>query len=247
MEIREIASGVHHVTASKVNWQLIVEGSSVTVVDAGWPWDYTRVVASLDRIGRSPGDVDSVILTHAHVDHLGCAEKLRARHGTPIRTLKEEEDLALGSVHEGMTAGYLIARLWRPSVFRFAMAPIARGGSFKKPAREVVTFEEGSPLDTVGAPVPIHVPGHTSGSTAFLLEDRGVLVTGDALVTVNLWTEKVGARVMPEEFNHDHPTAIESLSKLRDLPANLIVTGHGPLYEGTPKQAVDEALSRLEG
>ena len=122
------------------------------------------------------------------------------------------------------------------------------GETLRLQARLVAGFEvwmEGEALDTAGSPFPIHVPGHTSGSAAYLLEDRGVLITGDALVTVNLWTERVGARVMPSEFNHDHESAVESLAKLRDLPANLIVTGHGPLYEGTPKQAVEEALSRL--
>lgn len=245
MELVEIAHGVYNVTASKVNWQLIVDGDSVTVVDAGWPRDHGRIVASLEQIGHTPASVDSVILTHAHVDHMGSAEKLRTSHGIPIRALEEEEDLALGRIHEGMTAGYLIPRIWKPSVFRFSTAPLSRGGSFLKPVGEVATFKEGSPLDTAGAPVPVHVPGHTSGSAAYLLEDRGVLITGDALVTIHLWTEKVGARVMPAEFNHDHEQAIASVEKLRDLPANLVVTGHGPLYEGTPQKAVEEALTRL--
>ncbi|MEA1902085.1 MAG: MBL fold metallo-hydrolase [Actinomycetota bacterium] len=245
MEIFEVASGVHHVTASKVNWQLIVDGDAVTVVDAGWPWDYKRIVASLNRIGHTPASVDSVILTHAHVDHIGAAEKLRAKHDIPIRAQEEEEALAMGRILEGMTAGYLIPRLWKPSVFRFATAPISRGGSFSKPLGEVATFKEGIALDTAGRPVPVHVPGHTSGSTAYLLEDRGVLITGDALVTIDLWSNKVGARVMPAQFNHDHDQTIASLDRLRGLQASLIVSGHGPLYEGTPKQAVEEALALL--
>ncbi len=39
MEVLEVASGVYQVTASRVNWQLIVEGYSITVVDAGWTRD----------------------------------------------------------------------------------------------------------------------------------------------------------------------------------------------------------------
>lgn len=245
MDIREVASGVHHVTASRVSWQLIVEGDSVTVVDAGWPRDYDRVVASLQQIGHSPDSVDSILLTHAHVDHMGAAEKMRSLHGIPVRAHEEESELARGLRHEAITTAKVISQMWRPSVFRFAVISLSRGGTSVTPLTELETFDDSATLATPGSPVVVHVPGHTSGSTAYHLRDRGVLITGDALVTTHLYTEEVGARLMPPEFNHDHEKAIDSIERLRDLDASVVVTGHGPPYEGSPRRAVEEAIARL--
>ena len=51
---------------------------------------------------------------------------------------------------------------------------------------EVTPFAaESGPLDVPGHPVPVPTPGHTSGHCAFHLPDRGVLITGDALITAH--------------------------------------------------------------
>ncbi|MFV1963316.1 MAG: MBL fold metallo-hydrolase, partial [Acidimicrobiia bacterium] len=234
-----------HLTASPVSWQLIVEGESVTVVDAGWPRDYGRVVASLEQIGHSPASVDSILLTHAHVDHMGTAEKMRSLHGIPVKAHHEESELARGLRHEAITTAKVISQMWRPSVLRFALISLGRGGTSVTPLTEIKTFQDGATLATPGSPIAIHVPGHTSGSTAYHLENRGVLITGDALVTTHLYTQEVGARVMPADFNHDHELAIRSLDRLIDISANVVLTGHGPPYEGSPKRAVEEATARL--
>jgi glyoxylase-like metal-dependent hydrolase (beta-lactamase superfamily II) len=73
------------------------------MVDAGWPRDYDRVVASLEQIGHSPESVDSILLTHAHVDHMGAAERMRSAHGIPVRAHQEESELARGLRHEAIT------------------------------------------------------------------------------------------------------------------------------------------------
>ena len=79
----EVASGVWQARAAHVCWVLIVDRDGITLVDTGYPGDKERVIASQGEIGRAPADVDAVVLTHAHPDHLGSAEYFRSQVGKP--------------------------------------------------------------------------------------------------------------------------------------------------------------------
>lgn len=81
----QAADGVWFVTGTEVNWVLVADGNEVTLVDTGAPPDLPRVLSCLERIGRAVGDVSTIVLTHAHPDHIGTAEQLRAEHsaGSP--------------------------------------------------------------------------------------------------------------------------------------------------------------------
>jgi glyoxylase-like metal-dependent hydrolase (beta-lactamase superfamily II) len=84
----------------------------------------------------------------------------------------------------------------------------------------------------------VHAPGHTPGSTALLLERRRVLLAGDVLVTRNPLTGRVGPQIMPSGFNRDTPQALRSLDALDELPADVLLPGHGePWNEGAAKAA----------
>lgn len=244
VEIQELAPGVHQAIANRTGWCLITSGDSVTIVDAGWPKDYDLIVESLSRIGHTPASVQGIILTHGHVDHLGCAEEMRVKHEIDSHIHEIDAPMARGEAHEGMKAGYLIARLWKPDVFRFGMMSIGRGALSLTSLAEVETFAEAEPLDLPGSPTPVYTPGHTSGHCSYHLPDRGVLITGDALVSMEIWTERVEARLMPEEFNFDHTRALASLDRIEPLAADLILTGHGPPYRGSPAKAASEARER---
>ena len=55
--VSEVATGVFHVEGPGTNWQLLVDGDAVTLVDAAWPRDVALVTGSLAAIGRrSAGD-----------------------------------------------------------------------------------------------------------------------------------------------------------------------------------------------
>lgn len=243
MEMIEVVGGVHHVSVVRVSWQLVVEGASVTLIDSGWSRDYDSVVASLEAIGRTPASVEALILTHAHVDHMGCAAEMKRRHSTRVMSHADEEGLALGQYHQAITIPQLLVRMYRPSVVLFAIDALRRGGTSVEPLDSIVTFDDDQVLDIPGRPRALHTPGHTSGSTSYIFADRGVLVTGDALATSNIYTEKVGCQVMPAEFNHDHAQAIRSLEVIAAQEADVVLSGHGQPFFGSPARAVDEALA----
>lgn len=244
-EVVESAPDVFIVAGPRTNWCLLRSGDGITLIDAAWPKDYATVADSLHQIGASPDQVTAVVLTHAHPDHIGVAERLRSEHGSSVHTHRNEVRHATGEVHERVQTIDLLARVWRPSVAVFAFDSIASGGTKPTPVAEVVAFDEG-PVDVPGRPLPIPTPGHTSGHCSFHLVEHGIVVSGDALVNRNVLTNDPGPRLMPRIFSHNWEQAAASLDALSDLNADVILPGHGaPLYM-TPAEAVAKARQRAD-
>jgi glyoxylase-like metal-dependent hydrolase (beta-lactamase superfamily II) len=79
-----VAPGVHRVEDAYTNWYLVEAGGRLTVVDAGVPTSWDAFTSALETLGHSTGDVEAVVLTHAHFDHVGFAERARRELGVPV-------------------------------------------------------------------------------------------------------------------------------------------------------------------
>lgn len=241
VSVAEVASGVWQARSQHVCWVLIVD-DAVTLVDTGYPGDKGRVMASLQKIGRTPADVDAVVLTHAHPDHIGSAEFFRSQVGAPVWVHERERANATGERVEQVSVPDLLTRIWRPRVLVWLVevgiglkaAQVDRLGA-------VETFSANR-LDVPGHPQSVPTPGHTSGHAALHLPDLGVLVAGDALMTQHALASTTGPQLLPDFFNTDTKQARASLEVLRPLAADVVIPGHGSAFHGTPNQAVDLAL-----
>src|SRR2546430_16331402 len=78
MSVLEVAPGVTRLTKGIVNWYMVEEGGKLTLIDAGTPADWPLLLSTLQATGRRLEDVDAVLLTHAHGDHTGFAERARS-------------------------------------------------------------------------------------------------------------------------------------------------------------------------
>jgi glyoxylase-like metal-dependent hydrolase (beta-lactamase superfamily II) len=243
VHVAEIASGVWHARAKHVGWVLLTEGNQVTLVDTGYPGDRERVFASLERIGHAPADVAAVVLTHAHPDHLGSAEHFRTVRSTPVWVHEQEAANARGERIEQVSIATLFTMAWRPHVLVWAWDAIRLKAAKVERLGAAETFGDHQILDVPGRPVPVHTPGHTSGHCALHLPDRGVLLAGDALMTEHALVRASGPQLLPDFFHHDLTQARASLQRLTSLSADIVVPGHGPVFRGTPEQAVTAALS----
>jgi glyoxylase-like metal-dependent hydrolase (beta-lactamase superfamily II) len=229
----QVQEGIHRLTQGAVNFYLIEEGGRLLLVDAGAPGDWDLLVRTVADLGRRLDDLEAVLLTHAHADHIGTAE--RARTTTGARVWVHQADAAMASEgtppkNDGKARSYLL----RTEFYRTTFSLMRRGASRIIPVKEVATFADGETLDLPGRPRAVHAPGHTVGSAALLLEGRRVLLTGDVLATRNPLTGRVAPQIMPSGLNRDTAQALRSLAALDGVTADLLLPGHGePWPEGT--------------
>ena len=122
---------------------------------------------------------------------------------------------------------------------------MARQGGFKtSKVTDPRTTDGDRPLtDVPGRPRVITLPGHTPGSVGYLFADRGLLFTGDALVTYDGITGHHGPTVVSRAFTHDSAAALASLAALDTIDATLLLPGHGELFAGAPADAAAQARS----
>lgn len=228
----EVARGIHRLTQGVANFYLVEDEGKFVLVDAGAPRDWDLLVRTVAGLGRGLQDLDAVLLTHAHSDHIGFAE--RARTAAEARVWIHQADAAVAKgAKPGKNDGKVTSYLLRPEFYQTVFSLARRGGARIIPVREVSTFGDGETLDVPGRPRVIHAPGHTPGCSALLLEARRVLLAGDVLATRNPLTGRTGPQVMPSALNRDTPQALRTLDVLDPIPADLVLPGHGEPWTGT--------------
>jgi glyoxylase-like metal-dependent hydrolase (beta-lactamase superfamily II) len=240
----EVAEGIHRLTNGVANFYLIEEAGKLVLVDAGAPKDWSLLGQAVRELGMDLGDLDAVLLTHAHTDHTGFAEQARSTVGARVWVHQDDEQMArTGNVgpRDGKTSVYLL----RAAFWRTALILGSRGATKIIPIKEVSTFADGQKLDVPGKPRVVHAPGHTDGSAAILLEDRGVMFTGDVLCTHNAYTGRNGPQIMPSGLNADTSQALASLDNLEGIKADVLLPGHGDPWTGGMREAI--RLARTAG
>src|SRR5437763_1591533 len=90
----QIAEGVHRLGTELVNYYLVEEDGRCTLVDAALPGYHDGLVRALRELGLSLDVLDAVVLTHAHVDHIGMAERLRTKAGATVHVHSADAELA---------------------------------------------------------------------------------------------------------------------------------------------------------
>ncbi|MFD4295419.1 MBL fold metallo-hydrolase [Rhodococcus sp. NPDC058532] len=250
--VDEVAPDVFRVAGTAVNAVILRDGAALTLIDGGYPRDVDTIERAVRSLGRRPEDIEAMLLTHAHIDHMGALAAFHDRCGIPVYTDPTEVAHARRDYLEQATATDFIPMLHRPGVLPWLLR-IARAGATRKVslggARPFQTsgarpFRTGGPLDLPGAPVPVATHGHTSGHTAFHLPQHRVVITGDALVTAHPLSTAVGPQLLPPVFDHGGPDTLAALDHLAALDADVILPGHGPALSLPIADAVAEVRER---
>jgi glyoxylase-like metal-dependent hydrolase (beta-lactamase superfamily II) len=240
--IVSVAEDVHYLTVQIVNLCFVrVSADDWVLVDAGMPKSADKIIEAAEDLFGKNAKPKGIVLTHGHFDHIGAIIDLVERWQVPVYTHALEMPFLTGKQDypkpDASVEGGLVAKI----------SP---------------TFpHEGIDLDTHVQPLPedgsvphmpgwkwIHTPGHTPGHVSFYRESDGVLIAGDAFVTVkqeslySVLTQEQEISGPPRYLTTDWESARFSVQKLEALKPTVAVTGHGiPMAAETLR----ENLARL--
>lgn len=241
LRLTRVAEGVHRLEDVYTNWYLVQEAGRLTLIDAGLPGDWAAFTKALGRLGLSLTDVDAVLVTHHHPDHAGNAERLRA---SGARVLSHPADAPYLRGERHLSNRGIVRYLWRPWYAQYLLRYAAKGITRTPAIAAIEDLADGERVDVPGAPRVVHVPGHTPGSCALLLEDRGLLFSGDALVTLDVARGprgQQGPQIVRGPHTDDATRALESLEVLAATKAGVVLPGHGDPWTDGVQTAVEQA------
>ena len=239
---RDAAPGIHRVEDANVNWYIVEGEEGLTIIDAGVPSSWDSLHAALAELGHEPEDIEALVLTHAHFDHIGFAERARTELGLPVLVHENDVPLARKPMqysHERARSRYALTK---PAAFPYVVGFLKARAFWPRPVRELQRFSGGT-LDVPGSPKVVFTPGHTLGHSALHFPDRDAVIAGDALVMVDPYSGKSGPRLVARAATADSERALASLEPLAATRAGTVLSGHGEPWRGGVAEAAARARS----
>ena len=211
-----------------------IDHGKLTLIDTGVPGSTKTILDGIAELGKSPGDVERILVTHFHADHTGSLIELKEATGATTFMSKKEAELLANGV------------AWKE---KFVVGP---GSANEEFAKMVLPFVEANPtqpafqIDEILTPGQvfqvggglevISTAGHTVEHVSFLFNDHGgIFIAGDCCASI------AGLNYSP--LYEDFEEGAKSLRQVAERQFDVAVFGHGDGIMKDASQAFETVFS----
>ena len=201
------------------------------LIDAGNANQEGKFLRAVERLGIKPEEIQLILATHGHADHVGSAKALREITGAPAAIHQADKDMMEQGLLDGPPGvsrwGRMMAAILLPradKLFRFQPTPA-----------DIVFDEKPFSLADYGIPGEVFpTPGHSPGSVTILLESKDAFV-GDQAMNGLPFRLRPGLPILAVDIDE----VKESWRKMLKKEPKMIYPGHGKPF---PAEVMREAL-----
>jgi glyoxylase-like metal-dependent hydrolase (beta-lactamase superfamily II) len=216
----------------------LIEDEPLTLIDTGpnSGKSLDELSRAIEALGHSIAELQRIVITHQHMDHLGLLEILSRRSGAEVAAFHQLgpylENFSSAATADDEFAMALMLRHGVPADVATALGSV--GASFRafgSSGRVTRPLHDGDRLEfrdrTLQA---LHRPGHSPTDTVFWDSERRILIGGDHLLA-HISSNPLLSRPLDGEPSTGRPHALlrymASMRATRELPAEVVLTGHG--------------------
>lgn len=229
-----------------INLTLLRDERGAILVDAGYPGMTDALRQAVEEAGVPFESLDTVIVTHHDIDHIGglpdllaalpdgvrvLASEVEKPHvqgeKRPIKVTPERIERALASLPPDTTEEQ--RKAFRNRLEHPPSAPVS------------ATIAGGQEIDRAGGIVVVDTPGHTPGHISLYHRPSRTLIAGDAMRVVDGRLEGPGP-----EMTYDVPQAIASLRNIAPYDVRNVICYHGGFWSGDGNARIRELAAAAE-
>jgi len=205
---------------------------NLSLIDAGMVGKGNYKIQSIEQAGIELSSIKRIIMTHTHLDHIGCLSEIQKKipwaelwvHQSEADLLERGEERTVYGMDMFRTLCQLQFRL-KPGAFKFQVHRKLRGG-------EVVELGENDWE-------VIHIPGHSMGSIGLYHRPLKILIPGDVV-----YADYAIGRF--DLYGANASELKKSLLKLAELEVGILLPGHNRIVKELPKDYILKTAKQWE-
>ena len=233
----------------------LVPGEQLTLIDCGWPSEenWKLFQEKIKEQGYQVSDIEQVIITHEHRDHIGLLPEILTHSNAIVRAPKMIEDWfskpkKMNQIHLEFfkklisSVGFPnddLEKVYQSVEFAHSVNKIENLDRFE-------FFEEGDFLQIGNTEWEIlNTPGHCPTQHVFLQKEQKRIFSSDMLLPIAPMPIVVEDPKKMNESVRALKELLDSFERLRAYNIQTIYPGHGPVFEKA-NEMIDKQLARMK-